>query len=84
MNWVVPLGDTMHVDSAGDLVLLNQSIDPASFTLKCVYEDSSDLACFTLSIDLFCCLGVILVLLYNFIHEIDKSKTKLNTPISLG
>ena len=83
MNCVVPLGDTMHVDSAVDLVLLTQSIYPASFTLKCVYEDSSDLACFTLSIDLFCYLGVILILLYNFIHE-TESKTKLNIPISLG
>jgi len=74
MNCVVPLGDTLHVDSAVDLVLLTQSINQASFTLKCVYEDSSDLACFTLIIDLFCCLGVILILLYNFIHEIEKLK----------
>ena len=74
MNYVVPLGDTLHVGNTVDLVLLTQSIDLASFTLKCVYEDNSYLACFTLSIDLFCCLGVILILLYNFIHETKKVK----------
>ena len=56
----MPFGDSLHLDNAVDLVLLTQSIDPASFTLECVYEDSSDLACFTLSIDLFCYLGVII------------------------
>ena len=74
MNCDVPLGDIMHVDNIVDLDLLTHSIDPTSFTLKCVYEDSLDLACFTLSIDLFCCLGVILIFLYNFIHETEKVK----------
>ena len=60
MNCVVPLGDTSHVDNAVDLVLLTQSSGPALFTLKCFYESSSDLACFTLIIDLFLCLGVII------------------------
>ena len=70
----MPFGDTLHLDNVVYLVLLTQSIGPTSFTLKCVYEDSSDLACFTLSIDLFFCLGVILILLYNFIHETEKVK----------
>ena len=60
MDCVVPFGDALHLDNAVDLVLLTQSIVPASFTLTCVYESSLDLACFTLSIDLFLCLGVII------------------------
>ena len=81
MNYVVPLGDTLHVDSVVDLIMLTQSIDPASFTLKCVYEDSSDLSFFTLSIDLFYCLGVILILLYNFIHETKKVRQNCIFPL---
>ena len=56
MNCAVPLGDTLHLDIVVDLVLLTQSIDPASFPLKRVYENNLDLALLTLRIDLFCCL----------------------------
>ena len=82
MNCVVPFVDTLHLDSAVDLVLLTQTIDPTSFPLKGVYENSSDLAFFTLGIDLFCYLGVLLILLYNFIHKkkiiIKNKKIKKN------
>ena len=72
MDYAVPLGDTLHLENVVDLVLLTQSIDPTSFPLKGVYENSSDLALFTLSIDLFFYLGVLLILLHNFIHETGK------------
>ena len=79
MNYIVPLGDTLHLDNAVDLVMLTQSNDPTSFPLKCVYENGSDLPFFTLSIDLFCFLGVLLILLHNFIHQHEnQSKTKKN------
>ena len=61
---------------------LTQSNDPASFTPKCAYVNSLDLALFTCGIDLFIVLGVLLILLYTFIHEIEI-KTKLNIPIIL-
>ena len=62
----------MYLDIVVDLVRLTWSKEPASFTPKCAYVNSPDLAFFTCGIDLFCCLGVLLILIFNFIHETEK------------
>ena len=78
----MPLGDSLYLHIIVDWCWLTWSSAPVSFTPKCAYVNSPNLAIFTCGIDLFFLLGVLLILLYNFIHETEKMKNNCIFPLA--